>query len=108
MFISHAATCMHTCEDEGNSGSYKWSDGTHSYSAVCQDPDNFAQSLDSCYKLYKLGITIPVSRLSNCIGGWADLISTKDSRPSSPCSQSTDIVLLDLIDTCGNLNEYHI
>ena len=42
MFFSHVDTCMHTCEDECDSGSYKWSDETHSYSALCQDSDSFA------------------------------------------------------------------
>ena len=47
---------------------------------------------------------IPVTRVSNGQGGWADLILTKDKRPPSLCRQCTAVVFLGLTNTCCNRN----
>ena len=44
-------------------------------------------------------MVIPVTRVPNGKGGWADLL-TKDSKPPSLCRQCTAAVFLGLINTC--------
>ena len=41
-------------------------------------------------------LAIPVTRVSTGIGGWADLILTKDSRSHPLCHQCTSAVFLGL------------
>ena len=50
--------------------------------------------------------SIPVTRVSNGQGGWADLILTKDKRPPSLCRQCTAVVFLGLTNTCCNRNAH--